>query len=383
METKQELGQYFTTNEELRNKVLEFMLNKPDVILEPSVGQGDLIQAILGNNNKINFDMYEIDTKIKMLDGVPTNVIYGDFLDQDIKKKYKTIVGNPPFVRTTSGNLYIDFIEKCYNLLDNNGELIFIIPSDFFKLTSASKLLNVMITNGSFTHIYHPHKENLFANASIDVIVFRYCKNSSLKKEVLYNNNLLYIINNDGLITFNKNENTSVISFKNYFDIYVGLVSGKENVYKNDEYGNIELLTGENKIEKYIYIEEFPCDNPNINKYLMNYKDELINRKIKKFNEANWFEWGAPRNIKSIRENLGKECIYVYNLTRKQNIAFKGKVNYFGGGLIILIPNKKIKLDKIVSYLNSDEFKENFMFSGRFKIGHRQISNSYIPQEYL
>lgn len=383
METKQELGQYFTTNEELRNKVLEFMLNKPDVILEPSVGQGDLIQAILENNKKINFDMYEIDTKIKMLDGVPTNVIYGDFLEQNIKKKYKTIVGNPPFVRTSSGNLYIDFIEKCYNLLDNNGELIFIIPSDFFKLTSASKLLNVMITNGSFTHIYHPHKENLFANASIDVIVFRYCKNSSLKKEVLYNNNLLYIINNDGLITFNKNENTSAVSFKDYFDIYVGLVSGKENVYKNDEYGNIELLTGENKIEKYIYIEEFPCDNLNINKYLMNYKDELINRKIKKFNEANWFEWGAPRNIKSIRENLGKECIYVYNLTRKQKIAFKGKVNYFGGGLIILIPNKKINVDKIVSYLNSDEFKENFMFSGRFKIGHRQISNSYIPQEYL
>ena len=383
METIHTLGQYFTTNEELKKKVLEFVMNNPDIILEPSVGQGDLVQIIYKNNNKIHFDMYEIDTKIKMLDDAPKNVIYGDFIQQDVKKKYKTIVGNPPFVKTPSGNLYIDFIEKCYKLLENNGELIFIIPSDFFKLTSASKLLNIMITNGTFTHIYHPHKENLFKNASIDIIVFRYCKNSGLKKQVLYNNIPLYIINNEGMITFNKNENISSASFKDYFDIYVGLVSGKEKVYKNKELGNIEVLNGENKIEKYIYIEEFPCNNQNINKYLMLYKNDLISRKIKKFNEKNWFEWGAPRNIKSIKKNLGKECIYIHNLTRKQKVAFKCKVNYFGGGLIILIPKQKINLDSIISYLNSNEFKDNFMFSGRFKIGHRQISNSYMPQHQI
>merc|ERR1711991_1004929 len=119
-----------------------------------------------------------------MLDDIPKNVIYGDFIEVDIKKKYKTIIGNPPFVRTKTGNLYIDFIKKCYNLLENNGELIFIIPSDFFKLTCASKLLNNMISHGTFTHIYHPHNEKLFENASIDVIVFRYCKNNKLKKQV-------------------------------------------------------------------------------------------------------------------------------------------------------------------------------------------------------
>ena len=374
-----ELGQYFTKNEGLKSKVLEMIMNKPDIILEPSVGQGDLIQIVHNNNNKIQFDMYEIDTKIKMLDGIPKNVIYGDFIEVDVKKKYKTIIGNPPFVRTKTGNLYIDFIRKCYNLLENNGELIFIIPSDFFKLTCASKLLNNMISNGTFTHIYHPHNEKLFENASIDVIVFRYCKNNELTKQVLYNNELLYIINNDGLITFNKNNNSSNVSFKDYFDIYVGLVSGKESIYKNKEHGNIEVLNGENKLNKYIFVENFPSDNEKINTYLLSYKDELISRKIRKFNEKNWFEWGAPRNIKTIRENIGKECIYIYNRTRQKDIAFKDKVKYFGGSLIILIPKKKINLDCILLYLNSDEFKSNFMFSGRFKIGHRQICNSYIP----
>lgn len=37
--------------------------------------------------------------------------------------------------------------------------MIFIVPSDFLKLTSASKILNIMINNGTFTHIYHPNNE--------------------------------------------------------------------------------------------------------------------------------------------------------------------------------------------------------------------------------
>ena len=49
----------------------------------------------------------------------------------------------------------------------------------------------------------------------------------------------------------------------------------------------------------------------------------------------------------------------------------------------MLKPKKTCNLHNIVSYMNSDTFKNNFMFSGRFKIGHRQICNSYIPNEYL
>ena len=127
-------------------------------------------------------------------------------------------------------------------------------------------------------------------------------------------------------------------------------------------------MNGENKIDKYIFVETFPSNDEKINSHLLNHKEELISRKIRKFNEKNWFEWGAPRNIKSIERNMGKECIYIYNLTRQAKIAFKGSVKYFGGGLIVLIPKKNINLDSILSYLNSDDFKSNFMFSGRFKI---------------
>ena len=188
--SKHTLGQYFTTNIELKEKVFEFILNNPLNILEPSIGQGDLISYITNKIPSITFDMYEIDINIPLLDNIQKErVIYGDFMKQTIMKTYKTIVGNPPYIKTkkSSSNLYIDFTEKCYHLLEDNGELIFIIPSDFLKLTSASKLLNEMMSNGTFTHIFHPHNEKMFENASIDVIILRYCKNNVIEKRVLYN----------------------------------------------------------------------------------------------------------------------------------------------------------------------------------------------------
>jgi adenine-specific DNA-methyltransferase len=154
-------------------------------------------------------------------------------------------------------------------------------------------------------------------------------------------------------------------------------------VYKNEELGNIEVLNGENKVDKYINIDVFPSDNEDINNHLLENKKVLIERGIRKFNEKNWFEWGALRNIITIQSNVGKDCIYIYNLTRKQQVAFVGKVGYFGGGLIMLKPKKECDLKNIVSYINREEFKDNFVFSGRFKIGHRQISNSHVPREYL
>lgn len=377
---RNKLGQYFTTNIILKNKVFQFIFNNPNCILEPSIGRGDLITFITDKLPSITFDMYEIDTSIKLLDNIKKDkVIYGDFLKQTILKKYTTIIGNPPYIRTKTGNIYISFIEKCYHLLEDNGELIFIVPSDFLKLTSSSKLLNELMTHGSFTHIYHPNNENMFDNASIDIIVFRYCKNIFLIKKVIYNDKSLYINNKDGFIIFNETENKNNKVFKDYFDIGVGFVSGKEQVYKNEELGNITILNGKDKFDKYIYIENFPCNNEIINNYLLEHKKILLERRIKKFDDNNWFKWGAARNIQLIRNNLDKDCIYIYNLTRKQTVSFIGKVNYFGGNLIILIPKQTCDLNKIISYLNSDKFKSNFIYSGRFKISHRCISNSFIP----
>lgn len=368
-------GQYFTTNEYLKDCVFNLILNKPSLILEPSIGQGDLVEYVMKRNQKIEFQSYEIDNNIKLLDSI-SNVIYADFLTEIIEIKYDTIIGNPPYIKTKTGNIYLDFIYKCYNLLNEKGELIFIVPSDFIKLTSASKIINKMLEDGTFTHIIHPNNENLFSHASIDVIIFRYCRDRSLSNKILVNNEEKYLINTDGIITFSDIKQTNCTKFAEYFDIFVGMVTGKESVYKNDKFGNIKILNGKNKEDKYILIHNFPTDNVKLNNYMLSNKEVLMARKIRKFNEKNWFEWGAPRNIRLIEEHMNKKCIYISNMTRKHDVAFVDTVKYFGGGLIILIPHKNIDLCKFVGYLNSDKFKSNYMYSGRFKIGHKQLCNS-------
>lgn len=379
MEKIHSLGQYFTTNIKLQEKVYEFIKNKPSIILEPSVGRGDLVNYII-KKEEIKFVMYEIDKTIEPLDSIKkTDIIYENFLDFDIKTKFKTIIGNPPYVKTKKGNLYLNFIEKCYNLLEKKGELIFIVPSMFLKMTSSSKLINKMLKEGTFTHIYHPNNEKLFKYASVDVIVFRYCKDNSLLNETIYNDKRKILNNTEGIITFNEDDGLKKDKISKYFKISVGMVSGKEEVFKNNKFGNVKILNKENVVDKYILIDKFPTKNKELNEYLLENKEKLIKRKIRKFSDSNWFEWGALRNIDKVIKNLGKECIYVSNISRKDKIAFIGEVNYFGGGLLMLIPiENKINLEKVCDYLNSDEFKKNYTYSGRFKLGQRQLCNHLI-----
>ena len=376
MEFKKEHGQYFTKDISLQNKVYEFVKNNPKVILEPSCGAGHLVNNY--PNKKTNFDCYELDETIDFLIDIKT-ITFGDFLKQEIKKKYKTIIGNPPYVKTSKGNLYIDFIDICVDLLKKEGELVFIIPSDFLKLTSAIKTINKMLDNGHFTDIYHPHDEHLFENATVDIIVFRYVKTKNKDNKIQYNDKEMYINANNGIITFSDNEFTNSKLISDLFNVYVGMVTGREKIYKNEDLGNFKMLNGEDKIDNYIFIKEYPSNDDKINKYLEDNKEQLMKRKIRKFNEDNWFEWGAPRNISKIEDNFDKKCIYVKNLTRNEKVAFKGNVNYFSGGLIMLLPKKEdINLDEITDYLNTEEFKQNYTYANRFKIGQKQLLNGII-----
>lgn len=365
-------GQYFTTNVTLQNKVKEFVKFNQDPILEPSIGRGDLVSIFKGRE----FIMYELDENIELLDCVNKNdVKYCDFLETLIENKFKTIVANPPYVKSSSGNLYIKFIEKCYSLLVNKGEMIFIIPSDFFKTTKASGLIDNMYKNGSFTHVFHPNNERMFENASIDIMIFRYLKDPGEVKSCVFNDNVLNSKISNGILTFST-DFSNCKRLGDFFDIKVGIVSGCDKVFKS-ELGNTSVLTGENTLQKYICYSEFPTNNNDVNKVLLDNKELLMTRKIKKFTEKNWFQWGALRNVSFVEENIGKPCIYIHNISRKSKVAFIGVVGYFSGNLLMMLPKtEELDLKEVVDCLNSIEFKKNYIFSNRFKIGHKQLQES-------
>ena len=239
-----------------------------------------------------------------------------------------------------------------------------------------------MIKNGNFTDIYHPNNENLFDEASIDVLIFRYKKTNKLNTMINYNDKLMFSILNNGTLIFSEHNNDNFIKFDDYFNVYVGMVSGNENILKNNEFGNVSLINGENNVDNYIYLNSFPTNNENLNKYLLKHKDILINRKIRKINEKNWYEFGLPRNKKIIDKYKNNQCLYIHNLSRKNKICFKSHVQYFGGNLLMILPKhqNKLELNELLKYFNSEEFKNRYTFSNRFKINQKNIKDCYIPK---
>jgi adenine-specific DNA-methyltransferase len=381
MTHKKDLGQYFTVADDLQQFVFDKVKYKLSRLLEPSFGAGHLLKKFKDYDEDYPMTCYELDSNVKPV--VAFNEyqtpVYGDFTQQTITAKFKTIIGNPPYVKKKTGNLYIKFIELCYNYLEDDGELIFIVPSDFIKLTSASSIIDTMTKHGSFTDFWFPHNEKLFEGASIDVVVFRYEKGLMTKKTIV-NDKEVFCNVNKGIITFSDSE---VFGYPvdSEFNVYVGLVSGRDEIYRVP-FGNTDILIDKDRVEKYIFTESFPTHNTQIDTHLETHKSDLLQRKIKKFSESNWFEWGAPRNISSIKKFWGQRCIYIRNMTRNKEVAFVGNVQYFGGSLLCLVPKNDMaesELEKVIQHINSALFQKDYIYSCRFKIGHKQISTAIIP----
>jgi adenine-specific DNA-methyltransferase len=359
-------GQYFTTSPLLQQFVFDHVRHRGQPLLEPSFGAGHLLSLF---DSSYPITGYEIDSTIPLIIPQRSSLHYADFLHTEIAQRFPTIIGNPPYVKKREGNLYIQFIEKCYDLLTDTGEMIFIVPSEFLKQTRTAAILTKMTDTGSFTHFLFPHDETLFPGAAVDVMAFRYQKGPSDDRVLVNDVTQTYQVRK-GILTFTKPSNRPLIA--DSFHVYVGLVSGRDEIYRT-EHANIDLLIDQDTRHRFLFPEAFPTENPAANQYLEDHKDALLQRKIRKFTEKNWWEWGAPRNLQTIRAQWGKPCIYVRNITRQKKVAFVGTVQYFGGGLLCMIPKEPISLDPIVEWLNTDAFQKEYRYAGRFKMGQKQL----------
>jgi len=388
-----ELGQYFTKDKSLRKFVTGLVRYQADALLEPSFGQGHILNDIICEWPQRNIVGFEIDTNLEsklVIQKLNTSrhvLHWTNFLEHNFETKFRTIIGNPPYVKVKGdSNLYLKFIDKCFDLMDPTGsELIFIVPSDFLNLTSAAPVIQRMVTSGAFTTIWYPQRENLFEGASIDVMVFRYEMAEGLQYP--YKNTRVIHGTTHSTTSFAIDEGRLVRVQEDMrpihrdFTIFVGMVSGKDEVFKVP-IGNMDVLTGQNKIEKFIFVDKFPTKNEEINSHLSRHKDQLMARKITKQTESNWFKWGAVRNKNIVNNFQGRDCIYVKTLTRDREVAFVSKVQYFGGSLLCMCPNildHKLDLQKIADYLNSDEGRREYTFSGRYKMGASLLMDVKYP----
>ena len=131
-------------------------------------------------------------------------------------------------------NLYLFFIWRCIDLLDNNGELIFIVPRDFIKTTSARSLNERLYNEGGFTYWEEYGDIKIFKDANPNVVIFRWVKNQKHQIPISLVN---------GFLTFEEKQGTPV---KDIFEVRVGAVSGANNIFYTPN-GNIDIAVSTTK----------------------------------------------------------------------------------------------------------------------------------------
>lgn len=365
--TKENMGQFYTPDYIVQSMI--DLIENDGIILEPSCGPGAFLKFLPESAIGIELDPKTANSKALIM----------DFFDYD--QKVDTIIGNPPYVRNQEinvltkkklsldfdnrSNLYLFFIDHSIDLLNDNGELIFIVPRDFIKSTSSLKLNEKLYTLGGFTFWKEFGDEKIFDDATPNVVIFRWVKGIKHTIPVSFYN---------GYLSFGEQNNVkekNKIYLNTLFDIYVGGASGANAIFI-EENGNIDLVVSDtkrtNKTKKAHYVTE-PT------KYLEKYKEELLARKIKTFNENNWWEWG--RKIRFIN----KSKIYVNNKTRDMKPFFTHESGWFDGSILALIPkdDNPYDIDTLINILNNNNWEEQgFLVGGRLIFGQRSLSNAYI-----
>ncbi len=370
------LGQVFTPFH-IVSGMISMMKNKGN-ILEPSAGDG----AFSKNFPKEKIIAIEYDKKLAQ----KNNFFNIDFFNYSIRNKFDTVIGNPPYVRYQDinkdtkklvstykifdhrSNLYLFFIYKSILHLKENGELIFITPRDFLKSTSSINLNNFIYQNGTITDIIELGDKKVFKNASPNTAIWRFEKNNfkritSLKKKFVVN---------AGQIFFTKKEYS--VYFKDIAFVKVGAVSGKDKYFENED--GIDFVCSytnkTQKIKRMIYNQYHPD--------LEIHKENLLNRKIKKFTQKDWYMWG--RNCYESDKNR----IYVNCKTRNKKPFFMHDIKHYDGSVmaVFLKGNDSYeKLEKFCKMLNHVHWYElGFVVDGRFIFSQKSLENTLLPQEF-
>ena len=318
----------------------------------------------------------EIDTS-KISDSRVFNL---DFFDYNPRKKFDTIIGNPPYVRHRDilpstlkkidnpldgrSNLYLHFIWRSIDLLSKGGELILITPREFLKATSAVPLNARLWADGSFTYFEDWGDHKIFPGFSPNCVVFRWEKGRESK------------VLDDGRIFREKNgqiwfgpENSNLVS--DYFDVKVGAVSGADWVYSHPS-GDTSFVCSRTRVsgETRRMIYNSAKDHPHLEKY----KSVLISRKVKEFDDRNWWEWG-----RSYPHKNGLR-IYVNGKTRQKDPFFVSEELAFDGSVLALFPRTHtIDLEQAAVELNSADWNVmGFVCGGRFQFSQRSLSNAFL-----
>lgn len=137
-QSQAELGQYFTPTWAAELLVRRHFadLRAGDTVLEPSCGDGRFLMAI-----PPSVDAYGVEIDPAMASAARHNsgreVIEADFLQVAVPRRPTAVIGNPPY----QAELIDGFLDRCYDLLEYEGRIGFLLP--VYYLQTASKVIDL------------------------------------------------------------------------------------------------------------------------------------------------------------------------------------------------------------------------------------------------
>lgn len=348
-QTHGDLGQHWTPPD-----TVDFMMSLSKNCgrtLEPSAGSGRFLRAFADAG--LDYVACEFDESVASEE---YDYVLGNFFDYPLTEKFDSIIGNPPYVAgkllsndwlsdykgscSKTANAYLHFIDKCIDHLNDNGELIFIVPNTLLGSTSlGSKVRDKMHRLGALTHYYETSTE--WEKAAIATCIFRFEKTATQghvetntgQRLLTYNNGFMWLIDY-------KYKGT----FSDYFNIMVG--SAPPSTAIGDK-GEPYFHNG-----KYVLVDETNKSHdtwPRI-------KETTVTPKI-------FFNSGP---------------------TRKETVFWTGTTNKHISYCMIPKWNASIKeLDTITAQMNDWFYQKrediNLVNDGRFSIGVNQFKSLPMP----
>lgn len=371
------LGQVFTMEDTVQSMIA--MMKNQGEILEPSAGDGAF--AFLLPQDRLT--TVEFDSRFATKNGFQ----HMDFFDLDLDKKFSTIIGNPPYVRYQDihsntkekldfyaklfdkrTNLYLFFIYKCILHLEEGGELIFITPRDFIKATSSRKLNELIYEQGTITDYIEMGDQKIFKGAVPNTAIWRFEKGNFSRKT----NETLSFYCRGGQLLFTKNEYP--VSLEDIAFIKVGGVSGADECFIHPE--GMEFVcskTRTNGETRNIIYNQF-------HEHLLQYKQRLLDRGIKKFTEKTWWEWGRKFYVSD------EPRVYVNGKTRIKDPFFLSEVRAYDGSVLAIFPKftcSPEKLEEFKNDLNQVDWDDlGFIIDGRYVFAQRSLEKIVLPKVF-
>lgn len=343
-------------------------------VLEPSCGDGAFSQHLP------SCVALELDARI-----APAQAQVMDFFAYPESEKFATIIGNPPYVRhqdilpetrallkpamfDARSNLFLFFIEKSVRHLEEGGELIFIVPRDFIKLTAARKLNAWLYEQGTITDFFETGDSNIFGPYVPNCAIFRFEKGRMDRR--MHDGRIFSHVG--GQLMFLRKE--YVLPFADLFNVRVGAVSGADQIYTHPE-GNLEFVcskTAETGQTRRMFFDV-------INEHLLAHKNDLLERRVAKFNETNWWQWGR------LHHRSEAPRIYVNSRTRRTQPFFTHACTNYDGSILALFPkNPLMDVERAAAMLNTEvDWEElGFVCDGRFLFTQRSLQTCLLPASF-